>query len=282
MMRKTKYKLLLTLGLLIVSLLTIANIIAWKNYVDQASHIKLQVTKINSEIYMYQAIDTNYNGIPDLLSDYTQEEINNIKQGYPTKDEYYNENKAFRYLGMQYAMSNEVSDEEVLNYSLGVLMPSQTKSLKFSAVNKSDGANDLRFRFDSKTYSDQISLNLIKCLSVRIARVYNNTFDTIPDITSSDTKLVIGDKVYFKDYITTSFTGFTFDADENYSIEGSMLKDDTKNDNVLDVLLQFTFEPYDTLIKDPNFTLTYDEYSSVVGKTVDLPDLKVVLELNVG
>ena len=61
-----------------------------------------------------------------------------------------------------------------------------------------------------------------------------------------------------------------------------MLKDDTKNDNVLDVLLQFTFEPYDTLIKDPNFTLTYNEYSSVVGKTVDLPDLKVVLELNVG
>lgn len=281
-MRKTKYKLISLIVLLIVSLLSITNLIAWKIYTDQASQIKLQVTKINSEIYLYQAIDSNYNGIPDLLSDYTSEQISQIQANYPEKDEYYNENKAFTYIGMRYAMSSEESLEESLSYDLGTLLPSQTKTLKFSAINKSDGANDIKFRFDNKSYTTASELNLLKCLSVRIGKVYNNTFDTTPDITSSDTKLIREDKVYLKDYISTSFTGFTLSSVENYSIEGLILKDDNKNDNVLDIYFSYTFEPYDELIKDESFNMTYQEYEALIGKEINLPDLKIVLELNVG
>jgi len=282
MMRKTKYKLISLIVLLIVSLLSITNLIAWKIYTDQASQIKLQVTKINSEIYLYQAIDSNYNGIPDLLSDYTSEQILQIQANYPEKDEYYNENKAFTYIGMRYAMSSEESLEESLSYDLGTLLPSQTKTLKFSAINKSDGANDIKFRFDNKSYTTASELNLLKCLSVRIGKVYNNTFDTTPDITSSDTRLIREDKVYLKDYISTSFTGFTLSSVENYSIEGLILKDDNKNDNVLDIYFSYTFEPYDELIKDESFNMTYQEYEALIGQEINLPDLKIVLELNVG
>ena len=281
-MRKTKYKLISLIVLLIVSLLSITNLIAWKIYTDQASQIKLQVTKINSEIYLYQAIDSNYNGIPDLLSDYTSEQILQIQANYPEKDEYYNENKAFTYIGMRYAMSSEESLEESLSYDLGTLLPSQTKTLKFSAINKSDGANDIKFRFDNKSYTTASELNLLKCLSVRIGKVYNNTFDTTPDITSSDTRLIREDKVYLKDHISTSFTGFTLSSVENYSIEGLILKDDNKNDNVLDIYFSYTFEPYDELIKDESFNMTYQEYEALIGQEINLPDLKIVLELNVG
>ena len=281
-MRKTKYKLISLIVLLIVSLLSITNLIAWKIYTDQASQIKLQVTKINSEIYLYQAIDSNYNGIPDLLSDYTSEQISQIQANYPEKDEYYNENKAFTYIGMRYAMSSEESLEESLSYDLGTLLPSQTKTLKFSAINKSDGANDIKFRFDNKSYTTASELNLLKCLSVRIGKVYNNTFDTTPDITSSDTRLIREDKVYLKDHISTSFTGFTLSSVENYSIEGLILKDDNKNDNVLDIYFSYTFEPYDELIKDESFNMTYQEYEALIGQEINLPDLKIVLELNVG
>ena len=281
-MRKTKYKLISLIVLLIVSLLSITNLIAWKIYTDQASQIKLQVTKINSEIYLYQAIDSNYNGIPDLLSDYTSEQILQIQANYPEKDEYYNENKAFTYIGMRYAMSSEESLEESLSYDLGTLLPSQTKTLKFSAINKSDGANDIKFRFDNKSYTTASELNLLKCLSVRIGKVYNNTFDTTPDITSSDTRLIREDKVYLKDHISTSFTGFTLSSVEDYSIEGLILKDDNKNDNVLDIYFSYTFEPYDELIKDESFNMTYQEYEALIGQEINLPDLKIVLELNVG
>ena len=281
-MRKTKYKLISLIVLLIVSLLSITNLIAWKIYTDQASQIKLQVTKINSEIYLYQAIDSNYNGIPDLLSDYTSEQISQIQANYPEKDEYYNENKAFTYIGMRYAMSSEESLEESLSYDLGTLLPSQTKTLKFSAINKSDGANDIKFRFDNKSYTTASELNLLKCLSVRIGKVYNNTFDTTPDITSSDTRLIREDKVYLKDHISTSFTGFTLSSVEDYSIEGLILKDDNKNDNVLDIYFSYTFEPYDELIKDESFNMTYQEYEALIGQEINLPDLKIVLELNVG
>lgn len=281
-MRKTKYKLFSLIVLLIVSLLSITNLIAWKIYSDQASQIKLQVTKINSEIYLYQAIDSNYNGIPDLLSDYTSEQISQIQANYPEKDEYYNENKAFTYIGMRYAMSSEESLEESLSYDLGTLLPSQTKTLKFSAINKSDGANDIKFRFDNKSYTTASGLNLLKCLSVRIGKVYNNTFDTTPDITSSDTRLIREDKVYLKDHISTSFTGFTLSSVEDYSIEGLILKDDNKNDNVLDIYFSYTFEPYDELIKDESFNMTYQEYEALIGQEINLPDLKIVLELNVG
>ena len=281
-MRKTKYKLFSLIVLLIVSLLSITNLIAWKIYSDQASQIKLQVTKINSEIYLYQAIDSNCNGIPDLLSDYTSEQISQIQANYPEKDEYYNENKAFTYIGMRYAMSSEESLEESLSYDLGTLLPSQTKTLKFSAINKSDGANDIKFRFDNKSYTTASGLNLLKCLSVRIGKVYNNTFDTTPDITSSDTRLIREDKVYLKDHISTSFTGFTLSSVEDYSIEGLILKDDNKNDNVLDIYFSYTFEPYDELIKDESFNMTYQEYEALIGQEINLPDLKIVLELNVG
>ena len=44
----------------------------------------------------------------------------------------------------------------------------------------------------------------------------------------------------------------------------------------------YTFEPYDELIKDESFNMTYQEYEALIGQEINLPDLKIVLELNVG
>ena len=281
MNKKIFIKLVISIVSIVITILTtISLVFAWKIFMDNASQLNLAITKIDSEIYLYQALDSNYNGIPDLLSQYSSSEISEIKANYPlNKREYYQEKYAFNYIGYRYALSSEPSAEEILNFDMDKVYPTQIKTVKFSVLNNSDGTNWLNFKFNEKTYTTQKELDMLKCMSVRCARVINND----NDITSSNITVEYSDKVYFNDYITTKSNGFSVLEDNlAYQVMGSVTKDPQINNDVVDVWFQFEFESFKELkAHESSFSLSESDYNSLEGQSLELPDLKLVLELRI-
>ena len=267
---------LIILGIIV----SLTSVFAWSVFTDNAKSLKLQVTKIDSEIYLYQGLDKQSNGVPDLLSEYTESEINNIKANYPiNKTEYYNENRAFSYIGKQSAMSMEPSASEILNYDLGLIYPTQSKTLKFSVVNNSDGANYISFTFDYKSYTEEY-IKVLKTMSFRVAKIENNGA-----LTDNPSNIVLSDKYYFGDYITgNNFNGLDFLNDsDDYKVEGQISKNSSKNDDCLDLWFIYQMEDFESL-KEHGIYLTDEEkedYSLTQGISIELPNLKINLELRV-
>lgn len=284
-MRKFYIKIMLACLSIIAIIITTTSVYAWRTYVADVQNVALQVTRIDSEIYVYQGLDVNHNGIPDLLSNYTASEIAAMNSGHPEgKREYYQENKAFKYLGYQYAVSTEVSDEQKIPYSIEGVFPTMVSTLKMSVLNNSDGINWVSFSFDSKNYT-AAELKLLSCLSVKVGKVVNPT----GDITSSNINVEFSDKFYFNDGITTNFNGLSVISSDEDAIEvkGIVNRNKDLNDDVVDVWFQFEMESYDALISHfgttgPNaFALTQSDYNSLQNMTLELPDLKVLLEVRV-
>lgn len=295
---KTKTKLVIAIVALAMTFtLVVGYGFAWYILSDEANTLTLQVTKIDSEIYLSQGIDSNGNGIPNLLSRYTEDEQKNYGYGDKvTKDEYYKENKAFNYIGMKNAISTDVETSENLTYDLGTIYPSQVKTLKFSIVNNSDADNDISFAFTKKDYTTDNEINLLKCMSVRVGKITNNTLSgddtTKYNLESSDISFSFSSKYYFMDKISnTSFNELSlFEDNATYEAKGQLTKDEKKNDHVLDLWFQFEFETYDTLKAhyDENKTdsssefdsfLSNEQYQAVSGTKIEFPDLEVILEI---
>jgi hypothetical protein len=285
-MKNKKLKIVMSIiGIVMTFFTTITLVFAWKVFSDTASSITLQVTKIDSEIHLYQAIDDNYNGVPNLLSRYSESSKNEILSNYPTnKSEYYKEKYAFNYIGYKYATSQEPTYEDILKYNFGQIYPTQIKTLKFSAVNKSDGTNYISFSFNEKEYENVTKLNILKCMSVRVGRVIN----VDNNINSDNIKIEFLDKVYFNDVIDTKLNSFDVLKEEDaYEIKGSINKNSEINDDVVDLWFQFEFEDYNSLVNhslESNsrpFNLSHSVYKSLQGESLDLPDLKLKLEVRV-
>ena len=282
---KIKYSRLILIFMTIIAIIVSSiSIYAWHFYKADVNGVTLQVTRIDSAIYVYQGIDRNYNGIPDLLSGYSQQEIASIQEGYPqNKREYYSENKAFTYLGYKYAMSTEFTDEQKISYTITDMYPTMVSTLKMSVINNSDGNNWISFSFDEKNFSEA-DLNLLRCLSVKVGVVRNNT----GNVSSSDITVTMSDKYYFNDGITTNFDGLNvIDGEESIEVKGLVNRDVTINDDICDLWFQFEFESYEALVNHANsenaneFTMTNQTYQSLQNKTINLPDLKVLLEVRI-
>lgn len=284
-MKKFYIKIMLACLSIIAIIITTTSVYAWRTYVADVQNVALQVTRIDSEIYVYQGLDVNYNGIPDLLTNYTASEIATMNSGHPEgKREYYKENKAFKYLGHQYAVSTEVTDEQKIPYSIQNIFPTMVSTLKMSVLNNSDGINWVSFSFDSKNYSSS-ELKLLSCLSVKVGKVVNST----GDITSSNISVEFSNKFYFNDAITNNFNGMSVigSDDEAIEVKGIVNRNEEINDDVVDIWFQFEMESYDALVAHAGimganvFSLTKDEYNSLQNMSLNLPDLKVLLEVRV-
>ncbi|MCR5786905.1 MAG: hypothetical protein K6G28_04325 [Acholeplasmatales bacterium] len=278
-----KYKSFRIINLITLMVLTLTiimtSVFAWTIFNDNVNNLDLKLTKIDSEIYLYQGIDSNNNGVPDMLSEYSQNEIAEIQTGYPLdKTEYYKENRAFTYIGKQYALSTEPEASQVLQYDLGTFYPTQAKTIKLSIINHSDGANYVSFTFREYDYSQNTEmLNVLKTMSFRVLRINQgegiNSESQAPDVS---------DKYYFCDYISNSkiLTHTFFENEDNYKVEGQLSKDENKNDDVLDFWVVYKMEDYDTLIQK-GVSITKNEYNALSNVDVDLPDLLVNLELRI-
>ncbi len=278
-------KKLITIFMLIVTLvLSISIIYGWYTINDDTNNITLKVTKIDSQVYLYEGLDDNNNGIPNLLERY-EDEGKSITSKYPKdKLEYYTETRAFEYINMNYATTDEVSATIDLTYDIS-LYPTQSKVLKFSIVNKSEGVNYISFEFADTSYTEQNKINLLKCLSVRVGDVINNTFNTdSPDNTSEDISVSMYNKFYFGKYLNNNKNGISNMALNlgDIAIKGSVDKDRVKNDDVHDLWFEFTLETYESLVAQ--FGTDYiseSEYQAISKETLKLPVLKAILELRV-
>ena len=281
-MKKFYIRIIMAVLTVFAIIITTTSVYAWRTYTSDVKNIGLQVTRIDSEIYVYQGIDVNYNGIPDLLSNYSESEIASMNTGHPaSKREYYEENKAFKYLGHQFAVSYDVTDEEKVPYSITGMFPTMVSTLKLSVINNSDGTNWVSFSFDSKNYTAD-ELKLLSCLSVRAGRVINSS----GDITSSDVSVDFSKKYYFNDSISSNFTGLNVINDDTaLEVKGLVNRNTTINDDIVDIWFQFEMEAYDDLIAHSDidganeFSLSYEEYNNLQNKQINLPDLKVLLEV---
>lgn len=283
-MKKITYKIFMVCLFIAAVIISTTAVYAWRTYSTDAKKLALQVTRIDSLIYVYQGLDTNYNGLPDLLINYTSEEIANMNINHPSdKKNYYAEDKAFNYLGYRYALSTDVMEEEKINYSIENIFPTMVSTLKMSIVNNSDGTNWASFSFDSKNFTDA-DLKLLRCLSVRVGMVYNNT----GDINHIATSVVFSDKYYFNDNISTNFDGFNvISGDDAVEVKGMVNRNSEINDDVVDMWFQFEMEAYEDLLIHSQeeganaFNLTQNEYNLLQNKQITLPDLKVILEVRV-
>ena len=279
-MRKISYKIIMILLLVVVTIFTTTAVYAWRTYSSEAKKMALKVTKIDSVVYVYEGIDNNYNGIPDLLTDTSN-------ANYPEdKRYYYQENKAFNYLGYKYALTTEPAAEEKVQYAINNVFPTMVSTLKMSILNNSDGINWVSFSFDQKSYSpaDSADLKLLSCLSVRVGQVMNNT----GNINSPATSVVFSDKYYFNDNITSNFDGFSIiSGDDAVQVMGMIARDTTINNDVVDMWFQFEMEAYEDLVAHgategaKAFSMSQSDYNALQNKQITLPDLKVLLEVRV-
>ena len=283
-MRKFYIRIYMAFLTLIAILITTTSVFAWRTYTADVKNIGLQITRIDSRIYVYQALDVNHNGIPDLLTNYSAEQIAQMSAGEPAhKKNYYQENKAFNYLGSRFAVSYEPTDEEKIPYSIQNVFPTMVSTLKMSVFNNSDGTNWVSFSFDSKNYTAD-ELKLLSTLSVKVGKVVNNT----GDITSSDISVEFSEKYYFNDGITSNFDGLTvIDNAESIEVKGYINRNTEINDDVVDMWFQFEMETYDNLLMHAqeeganSFGMSLSDYNSLQNKQINLPDLKVLLEVRV-
>ena len=288
MKKKSIFKIIFFSTTALLVLFLIINVIySWYVYVDQVGNVKIQITKIDSEIYLYKGIDSNTNGIPDLISDYTSVELAEIqaKQDiYPSNKHYYQENRVFSYIDKEYALSTEPTEEIKLQMDMDKVYPTQIKTFKFAIINNSDAENYITFAFNEKTYSAD-DLKLLSTMSFRIGRVLNASSPY--SISSTETRVEYTDKFYFGNHITTSGTiksneFVAIGDDDAYEINGAL--NVVNNDNCMDFWFQFEMESYNTLttnIDDYSSYLSDSAYQSLQGKEIDLPLLKLALELRI-
>lgn len=280
-MNKRRIATLILLGLsaFIVTLTFAGKAFGWWLNLKSFGNVKLQITKINSEVYLYKGIDQNINGIPDELDD----EIEALlpENPYPSSKAYYEETKSFSFVAKEYALSTSSTGDLEMRMDAGVLFPTQKAVFKFACINNSDMENWITFSYNSKTYTSADDLKTLSAFSVRVGRVVNN--DASGDVTSSDTSIQFSEKVYFCDYISSTAVS-TFDVIDSESAEriGGCLEV-VNNSNCADFWFQIELETYDNLVDhNADIALTETEYQALQGKEIEFPTLKLSLELRVG
>lgn len=259
--------------------LSASAVYAWYLRMNTVGEIELKITKIDSEVYLYSSTDSNYNGIPDLLSDYTSSELAEIQtttDSFPDTKRYYSESRVFSYVAHEAALSVSKQDSIDMQMAMTGVYPTMTKTFKFACINNSDMENYITFSFNEKSYTNEVNIQLLSTMSVRVGQVINNTNDT----TSSNVSVVLTEKVYFCDFIsgTTSSKFDVVGENDAYQIDGAL--NFTNNSNVKDFWFQFEMESYDSLkAHKSNISLTESQYQGLAGESLTFPLMELGLEL---
>ena len=147
----------------ITSLLLIVAIYAWYVQLDRVHDMSFNILQIESLVTLYEADDSNYNGVPNLLSDKTIDKYYNKEvtenQGFVNYSNlYHHENYAFNYLDQKYALSQDSSANLLNTIEIVDIAPSKIYGYKFEITNYSGRDNVLEFLFESKTYDSLTEL----------------------------------------------------------------------------------------------------------------------------
>lgn len=243
------------ISLLIASVCCAVSVYAWFVANDRAGSMSFQIARINSEVYFYTAKDSNFNGVPDLISaDYAPAESEEEKH-----DLYYTENRYFDFVKKTEAKAEtegQTFDEVSMPDFLADVVPSKIFTAKLSLVNKGDTTNDVTIRFNGKTFSEaeETAAKIYSTFAVRAVKMVNEGEAT------ENASYEAGEWLYFCDYASKNGSEWVFStlaAETKAKLRGldaQNAEGNTKILNVCDYWLQFRMVPYGTLLEKESFT----------------------------
>lgn len=243
------------ISLLIASVCCAVSVYAWFVANDRAGSMSFQIARINSEVYFYTAKDSNFNGVPDLISaDYAPAKSEEEKH-----DLYYTENRYFDFVKKTEAKAEtegQTFDEVSMPDFLADVVPSKIFTAKLSLVNKGDTTNDVTIRFNGKTFSEaeETAAKIYSTFAVRAVKMVNEGEAT------ENASYEAGEWLYFCDYASKNGSEWAFStlaAETKAKLRGldaQNAEGNTKILNVCDYWLQFQMAPYGTLLEKESFT----------------------------
>lgn len=282
-MDKKIIKILPSLAILLASVfLLVGSLYAWYIISVEINSLKFKIAKIDSVINVSQAIDSNFNGIPDLNED------DNFMFGTPCDDQNALSNEDFTNVNVNMVMKDYDYASSALT-NVHAMMPTQTYTFKLSVLNRSETNNYIKFMFKEfnqtvyENYDQSISttqyLNFLKILSVRIGKVGENS------------RPIFQDKKYFADFLKTNAQGeYEVDGNGSYIFDQMILMENLKigglNENSegvnFDFWIQFKFESLEDLKANASeFAVlpTSVQYSEMQNIRLLLPIFRIYLEV---
>jgi len=174
--RKTKFFIAITAVCLAAFIAAITVMFAWMTNSATIYKAGFKINQISCRIEMYRALDSNFNGVPDLLGEglgkngaaTSSEETTTTKYGKYLKSGvtvgsdstdnwadysslYYTEKYSFQFWESRYMTSNEATANTFATVTLKDVEPSRVYTCKFSITNQASSGGNLSFAFEKYT-----------------------------------------------------------------------------------------------------------------------------------
>ncbi len=187
-----KYKVILPVVALAAGIITIIIIsFAWYLSTDRMTDMQFNILQIDSLVSLYEANDSNYNGVPDLSSSENVDKYYSPEAAAQVayQNKYHTENYSFNYVDQRYALSQDSSANLLDTVTITNAAPSKVYSYKFEITNYVGLVNQLDFGFIKEAkYSPNISI--LSEFEVRLGIVESTsavTFGEWTDFVNNDT-----------------------------------------------------------------------------------------------
>ena len=174
---KKKLNIILPGVALIATLITfISLVVAWYLSIDVTKDMNFNILQIDSQVTLYQAEDTNFNGVPDLLTSnsasndtyYNQNANDGAGAFVAYNNIYHTEKYYFNYLSEKYALSEDSSANLFETVTLTNVAPSKIYTFKYEITNYVGLDNELLFAFEA---NNNIDTSKLKDFDVRLGSV---------------------------------------------------------------------------------------------------------------
>ena len=242
-MKKTN--LIFSIVALAFTLVTIIPVLyAWYITADRVDNMEFNILQIDSLVTLYEANDSNCNGVPDLCDTGNENKYYNSENDshISYQKQYYDEYYSFNYVDQRYALSQDSQANLLNTVTISDVVPSKIYGYKFEIINYVGLENTLAFSF---LQDNNINVNILKDFDVRLG------------VVSSQSTI---------DF--TDWTPFCTYSNEQYSYSGVSLN--PYNDSItldaftgnlgvgrLDLWLQIRMNPNATNDNISNFVLPY-------------------------
>lgn len=164
-------------------LVTAPLLYAWYIHMQYIHDMKFNVLQIDSLVTLYEANDSNYNGIPDLSATQNiNKYYNSEADAYVSYDNrYHDENYSFNYVDQRYALSQDSEANLFNTLIIEDAIPSKIYGYKFEITNYVGAENTLYFDFEE---DDNIDVSILKDFETRLGIVNSDSSVTFTEWTN--------------------------------------------------------------------------------------------------
>lgn len=277
---KKKYIIAITAILLAACIAAVTGIFAWMTNTKSISKMGFQISQISCKVKMYKGLESDYNGVPDLLGvgegsdvtdtgDYGKYLKDSAWTSYTTSDIYYKEKYSFEFLENKSMLSSEASANTFSTVTLEDVEPSRVYVYKFSVANEASVAGTLNYSFAeyASSASSTTDSNGNTTWTSLDASAFQCRMFTV--INSSEDKRAT--EVTYQKYTTTTTEWFDLEeggtelASVDITAADSKVTDKKINRNdMVDIWLQIRM--------NPEIANAADNTANIFNQPIELPD----------